>query len=469
MAKFVIAGRADCPFYGKAELLADELSLNLPNFKVHKIVKRPDEWDDWLHKTCQERGWKHSKSPLIWRELVDRGGAGILLGGCDDFLEMANGYYGITSQKMSKELVDISAENMKTKAEIDADEDERRKKINPLRVCVASASSPLAYGVLASLAQGEVFGLNQDVFITLFDEPEAQEKLEGVAMEIQDCAWPLFRGVEVTSDRTVAFSDVSVAVLLDSGTENELTEGVDKNVFLLASAKQFKEHGLALEAHAKKDVKCLIAGGPANINTYITSKFAPSIPKQNFCALARLEENRAKGLIAKKLNVNTAGIKDLIVWGNISLNELADVSHSRVDGYDGAIWGPHVPGFTRPVPEMVHDEKWLAGEFLEALKRRNENLRKERNQAASLSGSAAVLSQLRDWWHGNSDEMLSLGVISEGWYGVPEGIVFSFPVKFDAGSWKVVDNLTVSEGLMANFQSVAQELKADCEQLAVQL
>ena len=470
MARFVIAGKADCPFYAKAELLADELSLNLPSFKVHKVVKRPDEWDEWLHEICHERGWKHSKSPLIWRELVDRGGKGILLGGCDDFLEMASCYYGINSLKLSEELVNISKENMITKTEVDNEADEKKKMINPLRICVSSASSSLAYGVLACLAEGQVFGPNQDVFITLLDEADTMKCLEGIAMEIQDCAWPLFRGAQATCDKAVAFKDVSVAILLDTaGDGKDPKLSTDKNESLLSSAKKFKEHGLAIEKYAKKDVKVLIAGGPVNVNTYITSKFAPSIPRRNFCALTRLEENRAKGLVARKLNVNTAGIKNLIIWGNISLNQFADLSCSKVDGYDGAIWGPHVSDFTRPVPEMVHDEKWLAGEFVESLKKRNENLWKERSQSASLSESAAILSQLCDWWQGNSDEMYSLGVISEGWYGIPEGIVFSFPVKFDAGLWKVVDDLTLSESLMANIMRAAQDLKAESEQVAMQL
>lgn len=465
MAKYVIAGKANCPFYAKAEHLADELTLKLADFKVHKIVKQPEEWADWLKVTCEEKEWKHFGSPLIWRELVDRGGAGILLGGCDDFLEMAKGYYGITSVKMSDELVNIAKENLQTKVEIDGEEEQRKAAITPLRVCVGGASNALAYGVLSYLAQGEVFGIDQEVSIYLLDTAECQEVLEGTAMEIKDCSWPLLRDVVYTSDPAVAFNDASVIVLLDGVP---LTDGGDKKEQLLANAKIFKAHGQALDQYAKKDVKVLIGGGPSSVNAFVTSKFAPSIPKQNICALARLQENRAKGLLAKKLIVNTAGLKDVVIWGNIGVVTTADPRNARVHGYDGAIWGPHIPGFTRQVPEMVHDDKWLAGEFLETLKKPLDNV-KNPGATPSLSGSFAVLSQLCDLWQGTSSEIYSLGVFSEGWYDLPQDIVFSLPVKFGQGSWKIVDNILLDDTLKAQVQTIAEELKKDCEEILSEL
>lgn len=465
MAKYVVAGKANCPFYAKAELLADELALNLPDFKLHKIVKQPEEWENWLKMTCEEKGWKHTGSPLIWRELVDRGGAGILLGGCDDFLEMARGYYGITSVKMSDELVNIAKENLQTKIEIDAEEEQRKAEITPLRVCVGGASNALAYGVLAYLAQGEVFGIDQEVSIYLLDTVESQEVLKGTAMEIQDCSWPLLRDVVCTSDPAIAFEDASVVVLLDGVP---LTDGKDKKEQLISNARIFKAHGQALDQYAKKDVKVLIGGGPSSVNAFITSKFAPSIPKQNICALARLQENRAKGLLARKLNVNTAGLKDVIIWGNLGVTTKADPRNSRVHGYDGAIWGPHIPGFTRPVPEIVHDDKWLTGELLETLKKQLENVRNP-GVTPSLSGSFAVLSQLHDLWQGTSSEIYSLGVFSEGWYDLPLDIVFSFPVKFRQGLWKIVDDIQLDEALKTQLQTIGEELKKDCEDILTEL
>lgn len=210
------------------------------------------------------------------------------------------------------------------------------------------------------------------------------------------------------------------------------------------------------------------------MNAFVTSKFAPSIPKQNICALARLQENRAKGLLAKKLNVNTAGIKDVIIWGNIGVVTRPDPRNTRVHGYDGAIWGPHVPGFTRPVPEMVHDDKWLAGEFLETLKKPLDNVKnqdkvKNPGVTPSLSGSLAVLSQLRDLWQGTSSEIFSLGVASEGWYDLPQDIVFSLPVKFGQGSWKIVDNIQLDDNLKSHVQTIAEELKKNCEEVLCEL
>lgn len=455
MAKYVIAGMADCPFYAKAELLADELASRLPDFKVHKIVKRPEEWNNWLEEVCREKGWEHSTSPLIWRELIDRGGAGILLGGCNDFLEMAQGYYGITSHKMSDKLVNIAQENLKTKQENDEEEEQRKNEINPLRVCVSGASTDVAYGVLGDLAGGEVFGAYQEVAIILFDESEKADTMKAVAYEVQDSAWPLLRSVECTSDINAAFKDVKVAILLDGAKPCDKIE----------SAKAHKHIGQALETNADKDVKVLVAGGPACFNTLITSKFAPSIPKANFCALSRGEENRAKGLLAKKLEVNSSGIKDVILWGDPGYNHIPDARHARVDGFDGAIWGPHIPGFTRPVPEMVHDNKWLVGEFVESLKTKDENIK------SAMLMSSAVLTQMRDWWNGSStSEIWSLGVISEGWYNVPEGIVFSFPVKFSEGSWTVVDGLTDNnEAAKTEIQELAKKIESETKELLSKL
>ncbi|XP_029190568.2 putative malate dehydrogenase 1B [Acropora millepora] len=466
MAKYVIAGKSDCPFYAKAELLADELTLNLPDFQVHKIVKQPGEWEEWLQKTCDQKGWKHVGSPLVWRELVDRGGAGILLGGCNDFLEMVKGYYGITSVKMSDELINISKENFQTKMEIDNDEERRKEQIIPLRVCVGGASKALAYGVLGYLAQGEAFGIDQEVSIYLLDTADNQEVLRGTSMEIQDCAWPLLREVVCTSDPAIAFQDASIVVLLDG---EPLIDESDKKDQLLSNAKVFKAHGQALNQYAKKDVKVLIGGeGPSSVNAFITCKFAPSIPKSNIFALARLQENRAKGLLAQKLSVNTAGIKDVIIWGNIGVNTVADPRNSRVHGYDGAIWGPHIPGFTLPVPEMVHDDKWMTGEFMETLKQPFENV-KNPGAIPSLSGSFAVLSQLHDLWQGTSSDIFSLGVFSEGWYDLPPDIVFSLPVRFLQGSWKIVDDIQLDEALKAQLQTIARDLQKDCNDVLIEL
>lgn len=455
MAKYVIAGMADCPFYAKAELLADELASRLPEFKVHKIVKRPEEWSGWLEEFCKEKGWQHNSSPLIWRELVDRGGAGILLGGCNEFLEMAQGYYGITSHKMSDKLINIAKENLKTKQENDEEEEQRKKEINPLRVCISGASTDVAYGILGDLARGEVFGIDQEVAIILFDESEKADTLRAVAYEVQDSAWPLLRSVESTNDINAAFKDVKVAILLDGAKDCDKIE----------TAKVHKQIGEALETNADKNVKVLVAGGPACLNTFITSKFAPSIPKTNFCALARGEENRAKGLLAKKLEVNSSGIKDVILWGDPGYHQFPDARFARVDGYDGAIWGPHIPGFTRPLPEMVHDDKWLAGEFVESLKIKDKSIK------SAMLMSGAVLAQMRDWWNGSStSEIWSLGVISEGWYGVPVGIVFSFPVKFLEGTWTVVEGLTDNNDIAkTTIQQLSKTIEIETKEMLLRL
>lgn len=465
MAKYVVAGKADCPFFAKAELLADELAHILPDFKVHKIVVTPEKWQDWLQEACEERGWSHDRSPLVWKELVDRGGKGLLVGGCDDFMEMADAYYGVRSKKMSKELCKISEENLATKQAVEAENADAAKAINPLRVAITAGASPVNYVVLNSLFSGKIFGQEQDISVTLLDKAENQDVLKGIIMEVYDCAWPLLRNISQTSEATDVFKNSDLIIMLDTA----YTAESDELSSSAATAEVFRRYAEIIETDAKKNARILVCGENANINATVVSKYAPSIPKRNICALSRLQENRAKAVVARKLNVNSSGILDLIVWGCPGCEDYVDISRSQVKGYDGAIWAPHIKTFSRSVVEMVHDDKWVSGEFLRNVNNHGLILAKRNTFCPSMSTGGAILDCIQDWWHASSDHVTSLGVVSEGWYGVPEGIVFSFPVKFKDGLWEIVDDLELSEEAMIKIKTIGENLKMQTDDVLEKL
>ncbi|XP_060573511.1 putative malate dehydrogenase 1B [Ruditapes philippinarum] len=442
MAKFVIAGHSDCPYFARAELLGDKLSINLPDFKLHKIVKTPAEWKSWLSEVCQQRGWKHEKSPLVWRELIDRGGKGVLIGGANEFQEYAQGYYGIESQLVSSDMTKIAAENAKIKTEMDKEDAEIRAQSQPVNVCITNASSHVCYALLNSLTRGDVLGNDVEMKVRLFDNGDKKEYLEGVRMETEDLAHGLLRGIKVETNITAAFKDCSTIILLD-----EILQGdKSKEEWIKENSEHFVNYAKVIDKVADKSVKVLIAGhGPNNFNATMMIKNAPNIPRQNFVALSRLVENQAKSIIAERLHVNTAGVVDLIVWGNPNGQHYIDVSKSRVHGYDGAIIGPE--SFSVSGPEMVFDRQWLETEYIELVKTKQNKAEEAMGHAAVLSQAFAINSTLMHWCNGSpSGQMFSLGVCSNGWYGVPKGLVFSYPVTFHPkGYWCVVQDIDLSE------------------------
>lgn len=460
MAKIVIAGKADCPYFARAELLGDKLNINLPDFKLHKIIKRPEEWQNWLSSTCDTRGWSHDKSPLIWRELIDRGGKGVLIGGANEFQEYAKGYYDIESDLISNDMQKIANENLQYKVDIDEEEADYKALSKPLHVCVTCASSPVCYALLNSIGQGKVFGENTEIIFHLQDSSENMEVVEGVKMETEDLAHGLVRGIELETDIKAAFKDCDAILLLDDILQGDMT----KEEWIKANADRFISYAKAIDEVAKKTVKVLIAGyGPVNFNAFIMIKNAPSVPRQNIAAMSRMTENRYKAVIADRLKVNTAGVVDLIVWGDPNGGHYADVGICRVHGYDGAIIGPE--SFSVSAPEMVFDKAWLDGEYLEQARARKITSENLMRHSASMSIAAAIASTFRHWFNGSpSGQMFSLGICSEGWYGVPKDIVYSFPVTFHPkGYWNVVQDIDLHEEAKAIIQKTVEDLEAQID------
>jgi len=460
MAKFVIAGSSDCPYTAKLELLADQLCNNLPNFQVHKIILSPEEWGTWLENTCQENNWTHTKSPIVWRELVERGGKGLFLGGFNEFVEYAEGYYGVSSDMMTDLMLKIKDENVVTKKELAEEENYFKSLCNPITICIVNASSPVCYNLLPSIASGEIFGAGVEVAVNLVDNESSIDALNGIAMEIEDFAFPLLRKVDVLTDVESAFTNATAVIILDRpSAEEESIEAITRN------AETFQKYAAALDATALSDVKVILSGsGCVNFNAHVLVHHTTNIPKQNIVVASRLLERRARSVLASKLKVRSSDLKDAIVWGNCSNSAKPEsfcigLESARVHNHDGAVLGP--AWFSRPVLEVVDDNKWLETEFRLFHNQRKGDIETKTRHASSMSEAASIGSLLHDWIHGGpQDEIYSLGVESEGWYGV-SGCVFSLPVRFTGGSYQVVWDMDLDADRKDALQKIEAELKKD--------
>lgn len=318
----------------------------------------------------------------------------------------------------------------------------------PLRVCVTGAAGQIAYSLLYAIAKGDIFGTSQPLILNLLDITPMLPALDGVVMELQDCAFPLLQSVLSTADAKAAFSNIDVAILVGAMPRRE---GMERKDLLKANAKIFVAQGKALNEVAKKSVKVLVVGNPANTNCMIAQKMAPSIPSANFTCLTRLDQNRAKGQIAARLDLKIEVVKNVIIWGNHSSTQYPDVNHGTVTK-DGA---------TVSIREAIKDDAYLNGEFITTVQKRGAAIINARKLSSAMSAAKAICDHVRDWWFGTPEkEWVSMGVVSDGkHYGIPEGIVYSFPVRIAADhSWQIVDGLPIDDFSRAKMDATAKEL-----------
>ncbi|NXU48502.1 MDHC protein, partial [Turnix velox] len=448
----VFAGKANCPSYARAELLADYLQANLPDFKVHKIMRHPDKWEEWLCDICETNGWEHRESPIIWRELLDRGGKGLLLGGVNDFLEYAQHYYGIPSMVLSEELLGIAEENLQAYIEIEKEEEEIKSLIKPLQVWITSASASTCYQLIPLLASGEVFGMTTEVSIHLLDTDQFKEVLSGIVMEAEDMAFPLLRNISAHTEVDKAFIQADVIIVLDDVLLNCEVQSVENYIREVGDICQV--YAPLIEKNAKSEVRIITSGKTfVNLKAMMIITHGPSIKAENVIAVATSWESATKATLARKLNMSSAGVKDIIVWGNITGCNHIDLSHAKLYGYDCAIWGP--ANFSHPLLDMIYDSEWIHSEFLSA----QSSLSSRVSRCAGMLPAHAVATVLRYWYHGSPPgEIVSVGVLSEGQFCVPDGIVFSMPVRFQNGNWKVITELEISKTTQEVLACLAHEL-----------
>ncbi len=300
----------------------------------------------------------------------------------------------------------------------------------PVRVAVTGAAGQSGYSLLFRIAAGEMLGRDQPVILQLLELPvdKAQAALKGVMMEIEDCAFPLVHGMVGTSDPMAAFKDADVALLVGARPRGP---GMERKDLLLENAKIFTVQGKALDAVASRDVRVLVVGNPANTNGYIAMKSAPSLPKKNFTAMLRLDHNRALSQIAARTGKPVDAIDKLIVWGNHSPTMYADYRFATIDG--------------QSVKAMINDEEWNRNVFLPTVGKRGAAIIEARGLSSAASAANAAIDHMRDWALGTGGEWVTMGVPSNGDYGIPQDVMFGFPVTCAGGKYEIVKGLPIDE------------------------
>lgn len=323
----------------------------------------------------------------------------------------------------------------------------------PIRVLVTGAAGQIAYSLVATIARGEVFGADQPIILHLLDIPMMLGVLNGVVMELIDCAFPLLTDIVATDKEQEAFAAIDVAFLVGSMPRKE---GMERKDLLAANVKIFKSQGRALDQHAKKSVKVLVVGNPANTNALVCSKFAPSIPKENFSAMTRLDHNRAKGQIAQRLHVSPADVRNVVIWGNHSSTQFPDANHATVQ-----LGGKQVK-----VTEAVNDDAYFRGDFVTTVQKRGAAVIAARKLSSAMSAAKAAADHMHDWWQGTSEgEWVSMAVISDCSYGSPADVVFSYPVHVDSQRrWHIVAGLPISDFARAKLDATGKELMEEREE-----
>merc|ERR1712168_1587019 len=318
----------------------------------------------------------------------------------------------------------------------------------PVRVCVTGAAGQIGYSLVYMIGSGAGFGPEQRVILHLLDITPMMGVLNGVCMEISDCALPLVRDVVATDDASVAFKDIDAAFLVGAMPRKE---GMERKDLLAANVKIFKVQGEALDQHAKKSVKVLVGGNPANTNALICAKYAPSIPRENFSAMTRLDQNRAQAQIASRLGIPVADVKNVIIWGNHSSTQFPDVRHAVAT----------INGQSVPVFDAIKDDAYLKGDFITTVQKRGGAVIAARKLSSAMSAAKAACDHMKSIFQGTGNNFVSMGVFSDGSYGTPEGVMFSFPVKIADKKWTIVQGLDIDDFARGKLDATAKEL---CEE-----
>jgi malate dehydrogenase len=321
---------------------------------------------------------------------------------------------------------------------------------DPVRVAVTGAAGQIGYSLLFRIASGDMLGKDQPVILSLVDIPPAMKAVEGVIMELQDCAFPLLAGIEASDDPNVGFADAGVALLVGARPRGK---GMLRKDLLKANGPIFTGQGKALNDKAKRDVKVLVVGNPANTNCYIAMKNAPDLDSSCFTAMVRLDQNRAMSQIATKLGVPVTAIKQMSIWGNHSATQYPDVFHAMVDG--------------RSVADHVGDQDWIENTFIPTVQGRGKAIIEARGLSSAASAANAAIDHIHDWWLGTDEgDWASMAVPSDGSYGVPEGLIYGFPCRCADGKWSIVQGLEVDAFSRGRIDATAKELSEEAEAVA---
>ena len=322
---------------------------------------------------------------------------------------------------------------------------------NPVRVTVTGAAGQIGYSLVFRIASGQLLGPDQPVDLRLLEIPPAMGALEGVAMELVDCAFPLLTGLDLHDNPEDAFDGVNVALLVGSRPR---TKGMERAELLAENGKIFTGQGKALNAKAANDVKVLVVGNPANTNCLIAMNNAPDIPRERFTSMMRLDHNRAIAMLANKLDKPVTSITQMGVWGNHSPTMYPDLFHAKVDGHLAA--------------GVVDDQEWIEEEFLPNVGKRGAAIIEARGASSAASAASAAIDHVSDWVKGTGEEWVSMGVVSDGSYGVPEGLISGFPCTCEGGQWRIVQGLELDDFSRGKIDASVAELVGERDTVAEQ-
>ena len=314
--------------------------------------------------------------------------------------------------------------------------------VTPLKVAVTGAAGQIGYSLLFRLASGSLLGPDRPIELRLLEIEPALKALEGVVMELDDGAFPLLSGVQIGSDPNKIFDGVNLALLVGARPRGP---GMERGDLLEANGAIFTAQGKALNSVAAEDVRIGVTGNPANTNALIALNNAPDIPKERFSALTRLDHNRAISQLAKKTGAKVTDIKKVTIWGNHSATQYPDIFHAEIGGKNAA--------------EAVNDQKWIEDDFIPTVAKRGVAIIDARGSSSAASAASATVDAARDWLLGTpADNWVSMAVISDGSYGVPEGLISSFPVTTKDGNWSIVGGLDVNEFSRGRIDKSTAEL-----------
>ena len=311
----------------------------------------------------------------------------------------------------------------------------------PVRVTVTGAAGQIGYALLFRIASGAMLGNDQPVILQLLDITPAMDALKGVAMELEDCAFPLLAGIVCSDDPNVAFKDSDYALLVGARPRGP---GMERKDLLEANAAIFSVQGKAIDQHASRDIKVLVVGNPANTNALITQRNAPSIDPRNFTAMTRLDHNRAISQIANKAGATVNHVKCMTIWGNHSSTQYPDLFHATVDG--------------KPAMEFA-DQSWYENDFIPTVQQRGAAIIKARGASSAASAANAAIDHMRDWALGTGGKnWVSMAVYSDGSYGIEKGLIYSFPCRSHHGEWEIVQDLDINEFSQGKMKASEAEL-----------
>ncbi len=312
----------------------------------------------------------------------------------------------------------------------------------PVKVAVTGAAGQIGYSLLFRIASGALLGPDTPLELRLLEITPALKTLEGVVMELDDCAFPTLAGIQIGDDPNTVFDGVNLALLVGARPRGP---GMERRDLLEANGAIFTVQGKALNDHAADDVRITVTGNPANTNALIAMSNAPDIPRERFSALTRLDHNRALAQLAAKTGVSVNDIRKMTIWGNHSATQYPDIFHAEVNGQNAA--------------QLVNDQAWLENDFIPTIQKRGAAIIAARGSSSAASAASATVDNARDWLGASADgDWLSMAVVSDGSYGVPEGLISSFPVTTKGGSWEIVQGLEIDDFSRARIDASTAEL-----------